>query len=90
VKPQPPDLLKGVEPKEFILNLYKQGVRYSYYDLLSRGVIKLAGYEFDFKEHLKKYLYKQHGEWHEAYAPNKTLLRKSVYGTIDKIIELKD
>jgi hypothetical protein len=38
---------------------------------------------------LKKYIYKQYGQWSEAYAPNKTLLRQVTYGRIDKIIELK-
>lgn len=90
VKPHPPDLLQGIEPKEFILNLYKQGIRFSYHNLLSRGIIQSLGYEFDFRDHLKKYLYKQYGRWDEGYAPNKTLLRKAVYGTIDKIIELKE
>lgn len=59
-------------------------------NLIRYGVYKLMGYRYDFKPYLKKYLYKQYGEWREAYAPNKTLLRKVIYGTINQIIELKD
>jgi hypothetical protein len=57
-------------------------------NLIRSGVYKLMGYVYDFKPYLKKYLYKQYGDWQEAYAPNKTTLRKVVYGKIDKIIEL--
>lgn len=57
-------------------------------NLISYGVYKCMGYLFDFRPYLKKYLYKQYGEWNEAYAPNKTLLRRVIYGTIDKIVEI--
>lgn len=57
-------------------------------NLISYGCYKLMGYEYDFKPYLKKYLYKQYGIWTEAYAPNKTLLRKVIYGSIDKIVEI--
>ena len=89
VKPNPPDLLKGLEPKEYIVNLYKLGVAYQH-DLVSRGRIMSGGYVFDFEDDLKKYLYLQYGRWNEGYAPNKTLLKKAVYGRVEKIIELKD
>jgi hypothetical protein len=73
---------------EFLKNTYKP-----YYtnndNLLRYGVYRLMGYEYCFKEFLKKYLYKQYGNWYEAYAPNKTILRKVTYGKIDDIIELK-
>ncbi len=59
-------------------------------NLINYGCYKLMGYIFDFKPYLKKYLYKQHGHWHEAYAPNKTKLRCVIFGKIDRIIELKD
>lgn len=57
-------------------------------NLIRFGYYKNMGYLYDFKEHLKKYLYKQYGQWNEAYAPNKTLLRSVIFGRIDKIIEL--
>lgn len=52
------------------------------------GYLKLSGWMYDFREDLKKYLYKQRGEWREVYAPNKTAIRQSIYGKIDKIIEM--
>jgi len=57
-------------------------------NLLNYGNYKCMGYLFDFKPYLKKFLYKQYGEWSEVYAPNKTTLRKIIYGKIDKIVEL--
>lgn len=59
-------------------------------NLIKHGCYKLMGYRYDFKPYLKKYLYKQYGEWREAYAPTKTLLRKVIYGRIDKIINITD
>jgi hypothetical protein len=61
----------------------------SNYDLISHGYYKLMGYLYDFKPYLKRFIYKQYGSWQEAYAPNKTTLRKVIYGRIDEIIELK-
>lgn len=74
---------------ERVLNAYKES-GYSLYrdDLLRSGVIRSMGYMYDFRPHLKQYVYKQCNSWQEAYAPNKTLLRKNVYGRIDKIIEV--
>ena len=57
-------------------------------NLIKYGYYKLMGYRYDFTPYLKKYLYKQYGQWTEAYAPNKTLLRRVIYGKIDRIIEL--
>ena len=57
-------------------------------NLINTGYYKHMGYRFDFTPYLKKYLYKQYGQWSEAFAPNKTTLRKVIYGTIEKIIEL--
>lgn len=75
-------------PKDFLKKAY---VRFftNNDNLLRFGVYKLLGYSYNFKPLLKKYLYKQYGQWNEAYAPNKTLLRQVTYGRIDKIIELK-
>ena len=58
-------------------------------NLQYHGYIKNMGYLYDLKKYLKKYIVKQYDTWHEYYAPNKTLLRKSIYGTIDKIVEIK-
>ena len=76
-----------LEAKSFLQRAYTRF--YTNNDNLIRyGCYKLMGYKYDFKPFLKKYLYKQYGEWREAFAPNKTTLRQVIYGKIDKIIEL--
>lgn len=81
------DARPTLEAKSFLGRAYTRF--YTNNDNLIRyGYYKLMGYRYDFKPFLKKYLYKQYGEWHEAFAPNKTILRKVKYGKIDKIIEL--
>lgn len=51
-----------------------------------RGV-SLGGYCFDFSDVLHAYIVKQYGRWTEYFAPDKTSLRKILYGTIEQIIE---
>lgn len=46
------------------------------------------GWMFCFKDVLKRFVYKQYGSWREAYACNKTYLRKITYGRIDEIVEI--
>lgn len=58
------------------------------HNLLRYGSYKVAGYSYNFHEYLKSYVYKQHGSWYEAYAPNKTTLRQVIGGRIDKIVEI--
>ena len=58
-------------------------------DVLYSGIYKLMGYRYDLRPFLKLFLYKQYGSWSEGYAPNKTTLRKSVYGRIDRIVEIE-
>lgn len=57
-------------------------------ELLTHGVYRYLGWKYDFRDDLKKFVYKQYGAWSEAYALNKTNLRHLVSGRIDKIIEL--
>lgn len=73
--------------KEFIEKSYSFGYTNNI-NLIKYGKYKTMGYEFNFKSYLKKYLYKQYGQWNECYAPNKTKLRKVIYGKVDKIIEI--
>ncbi len=76
-----------LEAKSFLERAYQRF--YTNNDnLLRYGHYKLMGYRYDFKPFLKKFLYKQYGEWREVFAPNKTILRKVIYGKIDKIIEI--
>lgn len=74
-------------PKGFLKQAY---VRFytNNNNLISYGYYKLMGYMYDFRPYLKKYVYKQYGDWIEVYAPNKTLLRQVIVGRIDKIVEI--
>ena len=54
-----------------------------------RTAVPLRGYRFDFSDVLHKYLVNQYGQWSEYYAPDKTSLRNALYGTINKIVEIK-
>lgn len=54
-----------------------------------KSAIPLSGYRFDFSEILKTYIVKQYGSYQEYRAIDKTSLRATIYGRIDKIIEVK-
>lgn len=73
---------------EFLSSKFDGGYNFGTDELLSRGIYKLAGWIFDFRPYMKKFLVKQYDSWREYYAPNKTLLRKSIRGRINKIIEI--
>jgi hypothetical protein len=68
--------------------MYGVGHHTNLHDLRRHGYIKSMGYLYILKPFLKNYLVKQFDSWIEYYAPNKTLLRKSLSGKIDKIIEI--
>jgi hypothetical protein len=53
------------------------------------GCIPVMGVLYDFNDVLKTYVYKQYNHWTEARAIDKTALRATVYGRIDKILEVK-
>lgn len=76
------------EAKKWLEDKYKTRYSFGMDNLKSNGVYKLMGWVFDYRPLLKKYLYKQYGDWREIYAPSKTLLRTATYGTITKIIEI--
>jgi hypothetical protein len=73
--------------KTFLNSKYDKGCIFGLDDLKSEGVFRLAGWCFDFRPYLTRYLVKQHGQWAEAYAPNRTLLRRATYGRIDEIVQ---
>lgn len=54
-----------------------------------RTAVPLMGYRFDFSDVLRKFLVNQHGQWSEYYAPDKTSLRNTLYGTINQIVEIQ-
>lgn len=86
--PQPPDILQGKSPQEFLNNKYQRGCFFGLDSLKTSGYYKLAGWCFNFKPHLKLFLVKQYGHWQEEWAPNKTAIRKSLYGRIQKIVSI--
>ena len=53
-----------------------------------RTAVPVMGYRFDFFDVLKKYLVKQYGQWAEYYAPDRTSLRKHLYGRTKQIVEI--
>lgn len=85
--PTPPDILSGRTPEQFLAEKYQQGCMFGLDHLQKSGVYLLAGWSFNFRPFMKQFLVKQHDEWHEVWAMNKTSLRKSLYGRIEKIVE---
>ena len=74
---------------EFLKSKYTKGCIFGREELQSTGTYKLMGYRYNFRDYLNRYIVKQYGQYHQVYAPNKTLLRQSTYGRIDEIIETK-
>ncbi len=68
--------------------IYKDPCHGSLNNLLSSGVRKVMGWEYDYRPFLNLYLYKCHGNWYEGYAPSKKLLKEAVK-KITKILVLK-
>ena len=54
----------------------------------SRTAIPLMGWMFSFIDVVKCYWVKQYGMIHEQYAMDKTSIRATTYGRIDKIVEV--
>jgi len=52
------------------------------------GVCKLMGYKYDLRPYLRLFAVKQYDFYSECYAVNKTLLRKSLHGRIQRIVEI--
>lgn len=73
---------------DFIKSKFDKGHIFGKDNLLRFGRYLLLGYAYDFRQEMKKYLVKQYGSWNEYYAPNKTLLRRALYGRIEKIVEI--
>ena len=53
-----------------------------------RTAIALMGWMFSFYDYMNRYLVRQYGQWTEYYAPDRTSLRKALYGRIQEIHEL--
>lgn len=84
----PPDILGKKTEQEFLHEKYTRGCSFGLDNLQKFGTYKYMGWCFDFRHLLKKFLTKQYDSWQEYYAPNKTALRNSLYGKIEKIVEI--
>jgi len=47
---------------------------------------KYGGFAASFSDHLPRFLVHQHGSWNVYYAPDRTSLRKALFGRIDEIV----
>ena len=56
--------------------------------MYGRTAIALMGWMFSFYNYTNRYLVRQYGQWTEYYAPDRTSLRKALYGRIQEIHEL--
>ena len=66
------------------------GYQMSIHNLLQYGHEKIMGWCYDYRDELKQFYYSdKYGNTARAYAPNKTCLRKAIYGTIYDIVEIK-
>lgn len=77
------------EPEKFLEKIYSEKFSFGIHNLKSYAEYRVNGWAYDLKPYLKRYLYKHYGIWMEAYAPSRTLLRKSTHGRITEIIEAK-
>jgi hypothetical protein len=74
---------------EFLILKYNGGTSFGIDNLHNSGIYRIHGWAFIFRPYLKEYWYRSYNMIYRAYAPNKTLLRESVHGTIEKIVEVK-
>ena len=83
---EPCDLLGTQTALEWLTDRYYKGNSFGLDELMKNSRYKLLGNSYNFN--MPKFVYKQHGQWYEAYAPSITLLRKVVYGRIDQVVTL--
>lgn len=65
-----PKILQGGTAQEFLDNLYQDGLRFGLRDIMQTGTYKIAGWRFDFREHLHKYIVGNGVSWELMYAPS--------------------
>lgn len=75
-------------PKEFLKAKFLSRYSFGLDNLQRDGMYKLQGWKYDFRPYLREFLVLQYGQWQKYYAPNKTTLKASIYGNIDKIQEI--
>ena len=88
VKPNPPDLLQGKTPEQFVKELFLFKGYSSYQDsLMHEGVIRLGGWMFGFGDYLREYIIQRYGSLERVYAPNRTAVRTVLRGRVTILAE---
>lgn len=82
----PPDILGERTPMQFLKEKYDKGCIFGIDNLQRSAKYLYMGWAFDFSPYMKRFLVRQYDHWQSYYAPNKTALRKSIYGRIEEII----
>lgn len=75
-------------PEEFLKTKLQKGCIFGRENILSHGVYREMGWQYDFRPFLKRFIVKQYDDWSEYYCLNKTVLRKLLHGTIQEIREI--
>ncbi len=75
-------------PEKYLNGVFSYKTHSQLHNVQKSGTIKIMGWEYDFRPFLKKFWYMQYGQIYQAFAPNKTALRKATFGRIDKIVEV--
>lgn len=73
---------------EEVKNNYNDGYHLNFWNLFTHGIYRYAGWAFDFRDELKKFVVKtKDGDLYERWAPNRTLLRKCMHTRLAYILD---
>lgn len=75
-----PRLFGGKTPSQWLSGKYKDCYSFGVSTLMKNGIYMLGGWAFDLRPFMKRYMYRDYDRViQEAWAPNKTLLRKAAH-----------
>lgn len=83
-----PDILNGKTPTEFLKEKYEKPFNFGIENLARNGFYRIAGWSFNFRPFLCRYVYRQRDHWYCGFAPTKALLRKSCPTRIDEVYQV--
>lgn len=73
---------------EDVKSEFTPGYHCHFFDLTTSGILRAAGWAFDFRDELKKFVVKtKDGDLYERWAPNRTILRKSIHTHLKYILD---
>lgn len=73
------------DPESFLKNQFSL----SYLPTISyTGIYRNAGWAYDFRPYLNRYVVCQYNNWQAYYCLNKTLLRKLIRGRVQEIVQI--